>query len=178
MSTSLSSSVSSLASSLSLLNSSISTLASGTSDLPRLSRVLSQTRHFELLHERTLLSAQSSLMSEIVPAIDRLLATASTEIEKVERREEGFRARSELLEGRLEREEVRRSLGGRSRKGSVGGSLGGKGGSTAGVATGEKAAELKRLRREKERLRYAVERLELQGRQRERELRKSMAVVR
>lgn len=179
MSTSLTSSVSSLASSLSLLNSSISTLATGTSDLPRLSRVLSQTRHFELLPERTLLSAQSALMSEIAPAVERLLATASTEIEKVERREEGLRARSELLEGRLEREEGRRSLGGeRARKGSAGGSSGGGGkGAVASVATGEKAAELKRLKREKERLRYAVERLELQGRQRERELRKSMAAV-
>lgn len=117
-------------------------------------------------------------MSEIVPAVERLLATASSEVEKVERREEGLRARSELLEGRLEKEEGRRSLGGRKRSSSF---RGGKGDtlavSSGGVATGEKAAELKRLRREKERLKYAVERLELQGRQRERELRKSMAAV-
>lgn len=39
-----------------------------------------------------------------------------------------------------------------------------------------RAAELRRLVQKKERLKYAVERLELQGRQRERELRKSMAV--
>lgn len=35
---------------------------------------------------------------------------------------------------------------------------------------------MRRLVQKKERLKYAVERLELQGRQRERELRKSMAV--
>jgi DASH complex subunit SPC19 len=37
-----------------------------------------------------------------------------------------------------------------------------------------KAAELRKLVQKKERLKYAVERLELQSRQRERELRKSM----
>ena len=43
--------------------------------------------------------------------------------------------------------------------------------------TDAKMLELKRLRQKKERLQYAVERLELQSKQRERELRKSMAVV-
>lgn len=38
-----------------------------------------------------------------------------------------------------------------------------------------KAAELRRLVQKKERLKYAVDRLELQSRQKERELRKSMA---
>lgn len=38
-----------------------------------------------------------------------------------------------------------------------------------------KAAELRKLVQKKERLKYAVDRLELQSRQRERELRKSMA---
>lgn len=40
---------------------------------------------------------------------------------------------------------------------------------------GAKAAQLRRLVQKKERLKYAVERLELQSRQKERELRKSMA---
>lgn len=38
-----------------------------------------------------------------------------------------------------------------------------------------KAAQLRRLVQKKERLKYAVDRLELQSRQKERELRKSMA---
>ena len=170
MAATLSSSVSSLTNSLQLLQSSISTLSTGVADLPRLSSVLASTRHFELLPESTLLSAQKSLLGEIVPGVERLLKVATEEVEKVERREEGLRARSELLEGRLEREEGKRrsSVG---RKGSLGRGVKVEGG-------GEKAVELKRLRREKERLKYAVERLELQGRQRERELRKSMAAVR
>jgi hypothetical protein len=40
-----------------------------------------------------------------------------------------------------------------------------------------KALELKKLRQKKERLQYTVGRLELQSKQRERELRKSMAAV-
>ena len=40
---------------------------------------------------------------------------------------------------------------------------------------GAKAAQLRRLVQKKERLKYAVDRLELQSRQKERELRKSMA---
>lgn len=39
-----------------------------------------------------------------------------------------------------------------------------------------KAVQLRRLVQKKERLKYAVDRLELQNRQKERELRKSMAV--
>jgi DASH complex subunit SPC19 len=40
---------------------------------------------------------------------------------------------------------------------------------------GAKAAHLRRLVQKKERLKYAVDRLELQSKQKERELRKSMA---
>ncbi|KAL9114981.1 MAG: hypothetical protein Q9227_001224 [Pyrenula ochraceoflavens] len=181
MASSLSSSVTSLSTSLHLLDSSISTLSTGVADLPRLSSVLATTRHFELLPESTLQAAQKSLLGEIVPGVERLLKVAAEEVEKVERREEGLRARSELLEGRLGKEEVRRrSLAGgttATRKGSFGGGIA-AGKKEGNVGGGEKATELKRLRREKERLKYAVERLELQGKQRERELRKSMAAVR
>ena len=43
-------------------------------------------------------------------------------------------------------------------------------------AAGGKAAELRRLVQKKERLKYTVERLELQSTQKQRQLRKSMAV--
>lgn len=48
-------------------------------------------------------------------------------------------------------------------------------GSAGQGASAAKALELRRLVQKKERLRYAVERLELQSTQRERQLRKSMA---
>lgn len=44
-----------------------------------------------------------------------------------------------------------------------------------GLGDANKAAKLRMLIQKKERLKYAVETLELQSRQRERELRKSMA---
>ena len=177
MAQSLFSSVSSLQSSLSLLSSSISTLENGVSDFPRLRRVLTSTTHFELLPEPTLRVAQQTLHDEIGPSIMQLLGVAGQYIEKLGRREEGLRAKSELMEGRL-------SNGGRRSRGSSFGQLGSNGrptlqkknGTNDDAENAARAAELKKLRQRKERLQYAVDRLELQGKQRERELRKSMAL--
>ncbi|KAL4895567.1 DASH complex subunit Spc19 [Aspergillus ambiguus] len=167
MASSLSSSVASLQSSLQLLDSSISTLDSGVNDFPRMCKVLQTTRHFELLPEPTLREAQQSLLDEITPSIAHLLSLASNHVEKLSRREQGLRAKSELQEGRLYSSETRgtTSRGQRSASGDQ------QRGSSAA-----KALELRRLVQKKERLQYAVERLELQSKQRERQLRKSMAV--
>ena len=175
--------VSSLRSSLSLLNSSIAVLDDGVSDFPRLCTVLTTQQHFELVPETELREAQQSLVDEIAPAISQLLRTAEGCVGQAGRREESLKARFELLEGRL----------GNGRRAS---SFGGNGAGRAAAAVGgerigevkvegedrplseAQVQELKRLRQKKERLQYAVERLELQSKQRERELRKSMAVVR
>ncbi|KKK18312.1 mitotic spindle biogenesis protein [Aspergillus rambellii] len=167
MAASLSSSVASLQSSLGLLDSSISILDSGVSDFPRLCKVLQTTRHFELLPEPTLREAQQSLLDEITPSIAHLLSLASSHVEKLSRREQGLRAKCELQEGRLYSNENRQSSN-RTQNGALGQRA--SGGSTAA-----RAAELRRLVQKKERLKYTVERLELQSRQRERQLRKSMA---
>ncbi|KAB8232861.1 DASH complex subunit SPC19 [Aspergillus alliaceus] len=164
MAASLSASVVSLQSSLQIIDSSISTLESGVSDFPRLCKVLQTTRHFELLPEPTLREAQQSLLDEITPSIAHLLSLASAHIEKLSRREQALRAKAELQEGRLYSSESRQppsrshSTFGDRQKGSA-----------------AKAAEHRRLVQKKERLQYAVERLELQSKQCERQLRKSMA---
>ncbi|EXJ92476.1 hypothetical protein A1O3_01027 [Capronia epimyces CBS 606.96] len=168
--------VSSLRSSLSLLDSSISILDEGVSDFPRLCKVLQTQQHFELLPEPMLREAQQSLVDEIVPAINQLLSVAENHVNQLARREESLKARSELLEGRLNTNRRNSSFGG-----------GGGGGGTsfqntksmqhAGVPD-SKILEMKRLQQKKERLQYAIERLELQSKQRARELRKSMAIVR
>jgi DASH complex subunit SPC19 len=166
-------SVTSLRSSLSLLESSINLLDAGVSDLPRLRKVLTTQQHFELLPEPTLRAAQQSILDDITPAITGLLATAEAQIAQAGRREESLRARSELLEGRLENDKRRKSNdfeGTQAPRRQMSG-LGAKEGNDS------KALELKRLRQKKERLQYAVGRLELQSKQRERELRKSMAVA-
>ncbi len=171
---SLSSSVSSLRSTISLLESSINLLDSGVSDYRRLQKVLSTQQHFELLPEPSLRAAQQSILDEITPAITQLLGTAEAHITQLARREESLRARSELLEGRLESDRRRRDSDAREEakptRDRVGQGAGRDGNDV-------KALELKRLRQKKERLQYAVGRLELESRQRQRELRKSMAAV-
>ncbi|KAJ0416838.1 DASH complex subunit Spc19 [Aspergillus carlsbadensis] len=167
MAASLQASVASLQSSLQLIDSSISILDSGVSDFPRMSKVLQTTRHFELLPEPTLREAQQSLLDEITPSIAHLLSLASNHVEKLSRREQGLRAKCELQEGRLNSSETRQNLSRAQRRGPA---SGGGGGDSAA-----KAAEMRRLVQKKERLQYAVERLELQSKQRERQLRKSMA---
>jgi DASH complex subunit SPC19 len=163
--------VSSLSASLALLESSISILDEGVSDFPRLCKVLQTQQHFELLPEPTLREAQQSLLDEITPAISHLLSTAETYVGQLSRKEESLKARYELLEGRLSHSRRNSSLGASSQ--TIRGTR-----VTLGSGLSEaKVLELKRLRQKKERLQYAVERLELQSKQRERELRKSMAIV-
>ncbi|KAJ5235312.1 uncharacterized protein N7469_004480 [Penicillium citrinum] len=171
MASSLASSVTSLQSSLQLLDNSITTLDSGVNDFPRLCKVLQTTRHFELLPEPTLREAQQSLLDEITPSIAHLLSLASNHVERLSRREEGLKAKCDLQEGRLSSKSEARSSATRQNKSSL--SRGQPAGSSASAAS--KAAELRRLVQKKERLKYAVDRLELQSTQRERQLRKSMA---
>ena len=125
-------------------------------------------QHFELTPQSTLHSAQASLASELAPAIETLLARTTQHIAKMERRQGALIARSELLEGRLEGGgnddgglRKKRSLERLVRK--------------AGSGSEEKTLRLKALKSKKERLGYAVERLELQSKQRQRQLRMSVA---
>ncbi|EAW11555.1 DASH complex subunit SPC19 [Aspergillus clavatus NRRL 1] len=168
MAASLQASVDSLQSSLQILDSSIATLDSGVSDFPRLCKVLQTTRHFELLPEPTLREAQQSLLDEITPSIAHLLSLASNHVEKLSRREQALKAKCDLQEGRLQSSEGRqtssRGLGAmRDRQ------------RTDSASAAAKVLEYRRLVQKKERLKYTVERLELQSQQRERQLRKSMA---
>ncbi|CAG8976824.1 hypothetical protein HYALB_00009088 [Hymenoscyphus albidus] len=165
----LSSSVSSLRSSLSLLDSSISILDAGISDFPRLKKVLTSTRHFELTPSTTLSAAQASLAAELAPAINTLLARSESHIAKLERREQALIARSELLEGRLSNDESQGLRKKRSLDRLVSGKLESETGDEGRVL------KLKALRQKKERLGYAVERLGLQSQQRQRQLRMSVA---
>ncbi|KAJ5156047.1 DASH complex subunit Spc19 [Penicillium capsulatum] len=173
MSSSLSSSVSSLQSSLQLLDNSINTLDSGVNDFPRLCKVLQTTRHFELLPEPTLKEAQQSLLDEITPSIAHLLSLASNHVEKLARREQGLKAKCELQEGRLSSNTEKNPMANRSQSQSSAATRGQLAGASNNAA--HKALELRRLVQKKERLKYAVDRLELQSTQRERQLRKSMA---
>ncbi|KAF2703994.1 mitotic spindle biogenesis protein Spc19 [Pleomassaria siparia CBS 279.74] len=172
MSSSLEGCVSSLRSSMQLLDSSLNILDSGVTDLPRLAKVLQTTRHFELISEPDLQSAQSALLSEIRPEIDSLLLRVSNYLDKLERREQSLIAKCDLNEGRLSSDGTGASAfrpNSRGNQRNPGGNEGGK------AMNSLQEMKYKQLRAKKQRLSYAVETLELQARQRERQLRMSMA---
>ncbi|EMC98147.1 hypothetical protein BAUCODRAFT_66207 [Baudoinia panamericana UAMH 10762] len=161
--------VSSLRSSMQLLDSSINILDSGVSDYTRLAKVLQTTRHFELISSHDLAIAQSSLLSEIQPEVTNLLSRVETYLDKLERREQSLIAKAELQEGRLSRT----SAGANRASGAKAPAAATPNGADALSAAEE--LRLQQLRQKKERLSYAVSRLELQAGQRQRQLRKSMA---
>ncbi|KAF8419950.1 DASH complex subunit Spc19 [Tirmania nivea] len=173
--TQLQTSVNTLTASLSLLTSTISTLSTATSDFPRMTKVLTVNRHFELLSEPEIQTAQESLREEIVPEFRHLLGRVEGQLERMERREKGLESRGELLGGRLE------GMGDGKRKASVSrGSAGGIGfagglGEAAGAGSKVNVEKMRQLKAKKERLMYTVERLALQKGQKHRQLRMSMS---
>lgn len=162
--------VSSLRASLSLLDSSIAILDEGVSDFPRLRKVLQTQQHFELIPETTLKTAQQSLAEEVSPAVEQLLSTAESYVNQLARKEQSLKAQHELLEGRLASQ--RSSTAGqaaRYRSSSFA--------NRSNAPSDPRSQQMKRLQQKKDQLQFAIERLELQGKQKERELRKSMAFV-
>ncbi|KAK5131931.1 hypothetical protein LTR08_000443 [Meristemomyces frigidus] len=164
-------SVSALRSSMHLLDSSISILDAGVSDYPRLAKVLQTTRHFELISAPTLQAAQTTLLSELQPEFSSLLSRTETYLDKLARREESLIAKAELQEGRLSR-----TSGGARKIADARPAVGAGGGGNGNLSKMEEL-KVQQLRQKKERLSYAVSRLELQAGQRERQLRKSMAAL-
>lgn len=153
-------------------------LDAGIADLPRLSHVLSQTRHFELLPLSTLQTAQQGVIDELAPEVERLIGRVEAYVERLEVRERGLRARAELQEGRLG--DGMRTMGGRSGSAMARARQRSAGGREAKVQQQQvvgarEELKAKQLRQKKERLSYAVERLQMQAQQTERKLRMSMA---
>ncbi|TGJ85545.1 hypothetical protein E0Z10_g3184 [Xylaria hypoxylon] len=151
--------VAALRTSLSFLESSVATLENGVSDFPRLMSVLKTARHYELIPQTTLQTAEASLRSELSPAISTLLDRADAHIGRVDRRIESLRARAELQQGRLENSPSRPKA--------------------TKSAQLDNSAKLRArvLKQRREALQYSVERLELEVLQKERELRKRLDVT-
>ncbi|KAM0718297.1 hypothetical protein Q7P37_006629 [Cladosporium fusiforme] len=170
-STALQGCVSSLRTSMQLLESSINILDTGVHDYPRLSKVLQTTRHFELVSEPSLQTAQQTLLSSLEPELNTLLTRVEAHLEKMARREQSLIAKADLQEGRISKT-AQPSSSSSSRKPSSSARQ-----STVGPGGLSSLEQLKmsQLRQKKERLSYAVGRLEMQAGQRERQLRKSMA---
>lgn len=178
---SLASSLASLRTSTALLSSSLAILHTGTSDLPRLTKVLSQTRHFELVPTSALQTAQEAVLAELTPEVERLLERVESVVERRERRVEWLRARWALGEGRLGRDTGINSAVASTTNSAYAPSLTNSSKPSSHPRTNASSSEVAEERaprpptEKKERLSYAVERLTLQANQRERQLRKSMA---
>lgn len=154
--TPLSASVASLSFSLGTLTSTISTLASATGDFPRLAKVLSVNRHFELLSEPEIQAAQAALRGEIVPEFQHLLGKVATQLERMERREKSLVARSELLKGRMEGAAALPPGASTNPHTHTHAHL------NASSAARANADRMRQLRAKKERLQYTIERLSLE----------------
>ncbi|KAI9885050.1 MAG: hypothetical protein M1823_003149 [Watsoniomyces obsoletus] len=171
--------VASLTTSLSLLESSIGILHEGVQDFPRLANVLQTTRHFEITSESQIESAQSQIRGEIEPEVSRLLDRVENYLDRLERRERALIARRELLEGRIREPRHRNSSGFGMGMGMMRRTPGTPMGTPLAGGGDSKGTEeqWRMLNQKKERLAFAVERLGLQARQKERQLRKSMAAT-
>ena len=113
-------------------------------------------------------TAKSALLSEIRPEVDNLLKRVENYLDKLERREQSLIAKCDLNDGRLGRDSTGTA---NSRPSSSAAQRG-----AAGKAmSAQQELRYKQLRQRKDRLSYAVETLELQAKQRERQLRMSMA---
>ncbi|WVQ65350.1 uncharacterized protein L199_003526 [Kwoniella botswanensis] len=63
------------------LNASLNRLQVGTSDLPRLTKVMKHKHHFLVLPEPTILAHKSALSSSLAPQIDQLIVKAENMVE-------------------------------------------------------------------------------------------------
>ncbi|KAI1749322.1 DASH complex subunit Spc19 [Xylaria castorea] len=172
--------VAALRTSLSFLESSVATLESGVSDFPRLVSVLKTARHYELIPQSTLQTAEASLRSDLAPAISTLLDRADAHIDRVDRRVESLKARAELQQGRLiNNSDNSHSSSSRHHSGNNNNvkNKGGSGGGSSSTQLDRGGAAKLRARvlgQRREALQYSVERLELEVLQKERELRKRL----
>ncbi|KAH8838699.1 hypothetical protein MCOR27_003638 [Pyricularia oryzae] len=162
--------VSSLRTSLSFLESSVQTLDSGVADFPRLCNVLKTVRHYELIPATTLSAAEASLRSEIGPFVSLLLDRADGHLDRQARRIETLKARAELQAGRLSSSS---RPGGEDEAAARRKPSGSKAGPAAGrrKLQGGAALRAKMVTQRKEALQYAVDRLEREVAQKEKELR-------
>lgn len=131
--------------------------------------MLIKLQHYELLPESSLVSAQSSLLSELTPELDSLLSRVETYLDKLQRREAAMVAKYELQAGRLS---SRRKSDAAPVDDNGEGAYGSK--PSALDLDGREALKLKQIRQKKDRLSYAVDRLTLQAQQKERQLRQTV----
>ncbi|KAF3930264.1 hypothetical protein ABW20_dc0106829 [Dactylellina cionopaga] len=159
--------VASLTLSTETLQSTIEVMDLAVADYPRLSKVLSSHRHFELIAQSDIQTAQSLLSSTIQPETERLVRETEKHLHRLQLKERKLIAESELLETRIANSFKKGPSSSQVTRPAVVAPP-----KDNNVANAEK---LKKLKAQKQRLAYAVERLELEKRQKEMQLKKSMS---
>ncbi|KAK6496401.1 hypothetical protein TWF481_002421 [Arthrobotrys musiformis] len=161
--------VASLMLSTETLQSTIDTLSTAVEDYPRVSKILSSNRHFELISAGELATAQHLLSSTIQPETDRLLRETEKAIHKLALKERKLIADAELLETRIANSlkkpvEVVQYVEPKEEEEEE-------------DAKEEARSEevLRKLKAQRQRLAYAVERMELEKRQKEMLVKKSLS---
>lgn len=127
-------------------------------------------QHYELIPATTLSAAEASLRSEIGPFVSLLLDRADGHLDRQARRIETLKARAELQAGRLSSSS---RPGGEDEAAARRKPSGSKAGPAAGrrKLQGGAALRAKMVTQRKEALQYAVDRLEREVAQKEKELR-------
>lgn len=132
-------------------------------DLPRTSQVIHCTRHYELISEPTLFTAQRALADEIGPEVDHLLRRVEQHLAKLERREKALISKAGLQEQRIEQSRPRVEAAKGMRLRVCG----------EDKVAKERAEKMKMFQHKRERLEHTIERLQLQVAHKERQLRMS-----
>ncbi|KAK6502250.1 hypothetical protein TWF506_002833 [Arthrobotrys conoides] len=165
--------VASLTLSTETLQSTIETLSAAVEDYPRVCKILSSNRHFELISASELTTAQTLLSSTIQPETDRLIRETEKAVHKLELKERKLIADAELLETR-----IANSLKNKSAVVEVSPVKVEEEEDEEDIDRKEEARNeeiLRKLKAQRQRLAYAVERLELEKRQKEMLVKKSMS---
>ncbi|KAK6341892.1 hypothetical protein TWF730_001378 [Orbilia blumenaviensis] len=169
--------VASLTLSTETLQSTIDTLSASVEDYPRVCKILSSNRHFEVISARELQTAQTLLSETIQPETDRLLRETEKAVHKLELKERKLIADAELLETRiansLKTKASAAAAAEAARKAEIKEEEEREDENEKETAKNEEV--LRRLKAQRQRLAYAVERLELEKRQKEMLVKKSLS---
>jgi DASH complex subunit SPC19 len=150
--------------SLAHLDTTVTVLDAGVADLPRVGGVLAAVRHYELIPQPTLQAAEASLRDEIGPSIVLLLDRAERQLDRLARRVDTLKARSELQAGRLASTSSSAAAATTTTTGGVKRKAGNR------LARADEARfKARALRARKDALLYSIQRLELEALQKERE---------
>lgn len=152
------------------LRSGSTALGEGTKDFARLPTILGTHQVFDIVAEPEVLQARQELAAAIEPQVISLLKKADIELSRLERKEKSLSAKADLQQVRLEQlqnnskqyqqqQQQQQQINNDNDNDNVNNNKNNE------YATNEQIEELKQLQQERDRLKYAKSRADLQKRQ-------------